>query len=72
MDVRIYQMKSRFLLQYNCLFFFTVLQLLMLQPSVVRQESDPPSLKALIMDPYILIAAGMKFLSIQLSSVYNQ
>ncbi|XP_044735095.1 synaptic vesicular amine transporter [Chrysoperla carnea] len=35
-----------------------LLQLLMLQPSVVRQESDPPSLKALIMDPYILIAAG--------------
>jgi DHA1 family solute carrier family 18 vesicular amine transporter 1/2 len=35
-----------------------VLQLLMLQPGVVRQESDPPSLKALIMDPYILVAAG--------------
>lgn len=30
----------------------------MLQPTVVRQESDPPSLKALVMDPYILIAAG--------------
>lgn len=36
-----------------------VLQLFMLQPSVVHQESDPPSLKALVMDPYILIAAGM-------------
>lgn len=35
-----------------------VLQLFMLQPSIVHQESDPPSLKALIMDPYILIAAG--------------
>ncbi|XP_059619591.1 synaptic vesicular amine transporter isoform X2 [Phlebotomus argentipes] len=35
-----------------------VLQLLMLQPSVVLQESDPPSLKALVCDPYILIAAG--------------
>ncbi|EEZ98884.1 Vesicular acetylcholine transporter-like Protein [Tribolium castaneum] len=35
-----------------------LLQLLMLQPSVVRQESDPPSLKALISDPYIVIAAG--------------
>lgn len=38
--------------------YFLVLQLLMLQPSVVRQESDPPSLKALISDPYIVIAAG--------------
>ena len=35
-----------------------VLQLLMLQPGVVRQESDPPSLKALVMDPYIIVAAG--------------
>ncbi|ERL94375.1 hypothetical protein D910_11655, partial [Dendroctonus ponderosae] len=35
-----------------------LLQLLMLQPSVVHQESDPPSLRALIMDPYIMIAAG--------------
>lgn len=38
-----------------------VLQLFMLQPKVVIQESDPPSLKALVTDPYILIAAG-KFL----------
>lgn len=37
---------------------FTVLQLLMLQPAVVRQESDPPSLKALITDPYIIVASG--------------
>lgn len=35
-----------------------VLQLFMLQPKIVVQESDPPSLKALICDPYILIAAG--------------
>ncbi|CAH1104759.1 unnamed protein product [Psylliodes chrysocephalus] len=35
-----------------------LLQLLMLQPSVIRQESDPPSLKALVTDPYIIIAAG--------------
>ncbi|KAJ4441623.1 hypothetical protein ANN_11479, partial [Periplaneta americana] len=35
-----------------------LLQLLMLQPGVVRQESDPPSLKALVMDPYIIVAAG--------------
>lgn len=35
-----------------------VLQLFMLQPKIVIQESDPPSLKALVCDPYILIAAG--------------
>lgn len=35
-----------------------VLQLFMLQPSIVQQESEPPSLKALVCDPYILIAAG--------------
>lgn len=35
-----------------------VLQLFMLQPSIVHQDSDPPSLKALVCDPYILIAAG--------------
>ncbi|XP_017783428.1 PREDICTED: synaptic vesicular amine transporter [Nicrophorus vespilloides] len=35
-----------------------LLQLLMLQPTIVRQESDPPSLKALVTDPYILVAAG--------------
>ncbi|XP_015116251.1 synaptic vesicular amine transporter [Diachasma alloeum] len=35
-----------------------LLQLLMLQPSVVYTESPPPSLKALISDPYIIIAAG--------------
>ncbi|XP_060524891.1 synaptic vesicular amine transporter isoform X2 [Cylas formicarius] len=35
-----------------------LLQLLMLQPSVTIQESDPPSLKALICDPYIIVAAG--------------
>ncbi|XP_063544084.1 synaptic vesicular amine transporter isoform X1 [Cydia strobilella] len=35
-----------------------LLQLMILQPGVVRQESDPPSLKELIMDPYIIVAAG--------------
>lgn len=35
-----------------------VLQLLMLQPAVIRQETDAPSLKSLISDPYIVIAAG--------------
>lgn len=34
------------------------LQLLMLQPAVIRQDTDPPSLRALITDPYIIIAAG--------------
>ncbi|XP_037949450.1 synaptic vesicular amine transporter isoform X2 [Teleopsis dalmanni] len=35
-----------------------LLQLFMLQPSIQHAESEPPSLKALISDPYILIAAG--------------
>ncbi|XP_045781681.1 synaptic vesicular amine transporter isoform X2 [Maniola jurtina] len=35
-----------------------LLQLMILQPGVVRQESEPPSLKALITDPYIIVAAG--------------
>uniref|UniRef100_A0AAG5CZU4 Major facilitator superfamily (MFS) profile domain-containing protein n=1 Tax=Anopheles atroparvus TaxID=41427 RepID=A0AAG5CZU4_ANOAO len=35
-----------------------LLQLIMLQPSMVIEESDPPSLKALVTDPYIIIAAG--------------
>lgn len=35
-----------------------VLQLFMMQPKIAIQESDPPSLKALVSDPYILIAAG--------------
>ncbi|XP_043465035.1 synaptic vesicular amine transporter isoform X2 [Leptopilina heterotoma] len=35
-----------------------LLQLLMLQPSIVYTEVEPPSLKALITDPYILLAAG--------------
>ncbi|XP_063987021.1 synaptic vesicular amine transporter [Diachasmimorpha longicaudata] len=35
-----------------------LLQLLMLQPSVVYTESPPPSLKSLASDPYIIIAAG--------------
>lgn len=39
-------------------FHFLVLQLLLLQPGVVNQEVEPPTLKSLVMDPYILIAAG--------------
>ncbi|XP_011497949.1 PREDICTED: synaptic vesicular amine transporter [Ceratosolen solmsi marchali] len=35
-----------------------VLQLLMLQPSVVYTEAEPPSLKSLVTDPYIILAAG--------------
>ncbi|XP_076678282.1 vesicular monoamine transporter [Andrena cerasifolii] len=35
-----------------------ILQLLVLQPSVVYTEADPPSLKTLITDPYIILAAG--------------
>ncbi|XP_050462767.1 synaptic vesicular amine transporter isoform X1 [Cataglyphis hispanica] len=35
-----------------------LLQLLMLQPSVVYTETKPPSLKSLITDPYIILAAG--------------
>lgn len=37
-----------------------LLQLFMLQPSVQQADTEPPSLKALISDPYILIAAGKK------------
>ncbi|XP_076241375.1 vesicular monoamine transporter [Calliopsis andreniformis] len=35
-----------------------LLQLLVLQPSVVYTETEPPSLKSLISDPYIILAAG--------------
>lgn len=34
------------------------LQLLVLQPAVVKSEDEAPSLKTLITDPYILIASG--------------
>lgn len=47
-----------------------VLQLFMLQPSIVHQESEPPSLKALVCDPYILVAAGM-FRSFSLWQVFQ-
>ncbi len=42
----------------NSMHHFSGLQLLVLQPKVTRSEDEAPSLKALIMDPYILIAAG--------------
>lgn len=32
----------------------------MLQPSVVYTEAEPPSLKSLITDPYIVLAAGTR------------
>lgn len=32
--------------------------MLLLRPGIVRQETESPSLKALITDPYILLAAG--------------
>lgn len=35
-----------------------VLQLLVLQPAIAQQEDEPPSVKELLMDPYILIASG--------------
>ncbi|XP_073998410.1 vesicular monoamine transporter isoform X2 [Rhodnius prolixus] len=35
-----------------------LLQMLLLRPGIVRQETESPSLKALITDPYILLAAG--------------
>ncbi|XP_037918023.1 synaptic vesicular amine transporter isoform X2 [Hermetia illucens] len=35
-----------------------LLQLFMLQPSLEHTATDPPSLKSLITDPYIIIAAG--------------
>ena len=37
---------------------FQGLQLLVLQPKVVRSEGEAPSLVALVKDPYIIIAAG--------------
>jgi len=45
------------------LFFFLywyvlVLQLLVLQPAIAQQEDEPPSVKELLMDPYIIVAAG--------------
>ena len=41
------------------LFFKKIgLQLLVLQPCVTKSDEEAPSLKALVSDPYILIAAG--------------
>lgn len=42
-----------------------LLQLFMLQPSIQKAETEPPTLKALITDPYILIAAGGFYLFLQ-------
>nr|CAH0112110.1 unnamed protein product [Daphnia galeata] len=35
-----------------------LLQLLVLQPAIAQQEDEPPSVKELLMDPYIIVAAG--------------
>lgn len=32
--------------------------MLVLQPGVTKSEEEPPSLKSLITDPYIIIASG--------------
>ncbi len=40
---------------------FQVLQLMVLQPAVAHQEEKPPSVKELLMDPYIIVAAGNWF-----------
>ena len=37
------------------------LQLLVLQPTITKSDEEAPSLKSLISDPYILIAAGRQF-----------
>lgn len=38
-----------------------VLQLLVLQPAIAHQEdAEPPSVKELLMDPYIIVAAGKR------------
>ena len=31
---------------------------MVLQPAIAHQEEQPPSVKELLMDPYIIIAAG--------------
>lgn len=35
-----------------------LLQLMVLQPAIAHQEEQPPSVKELLMDPYIIIASG--------------
>lgn len=40
--------------------FLPGLQLLVLQPGVKQQEVEPPTLKSLVSDPYIIMAAGKK------------
>lgn len=43
----------------NIFYFFTVLQLLVLQPSVKKPtQEESASLWTLIKDPYIMVAAG--------------
>ena len=42
---------------------------MVLKPKVVEQEQEAPTLKELVQDPYIIIAAGMYLIFI---SVYHQ
>ena len=44
---------------FDILRIHQVLQLLVLQPAVAQQEDEPPSVKELLMDPYIIVAAGL-------------
>ena len=44
----------------------TALQLLVLQPKLIRREEEAPSLKDLIADPYILIASGKCYKILQI------
>ena len=47
---------------FDILRIHQVLQLLVLQPAVAQQEDEPPSVKELLMDPYIIVAAGLWWL----------
>ena len=50
--------KEKKLMILNYYFKNLGLQLLVLQPCVSKSEEEAPSLKALISDPYIIIASG--------------
>ena len=43
---------------YYMILFCLGLQLLVLQPTITKSDEEAPSLKSLVSDPYILIAAG--------------
>ena len=60
----------------NVFFFFSfvvVLQLMVLQPAIAHQEEQPPSVKELLQDPYIIIASGFdRFLFIARSFINHR